>query len=314
MLPRVPSIFDEDFPGPGKYQPHNHSSNYTLSYGNADVGMYGACPAGRGAAHSPVAEFLGSKGEMVTAYRDGKVKDGFATIAKIQCDGVIDAFMSANPAIRAILWGSGPLNLSKLRGMLTVAIANEVAIVASVADIPELQGYRPLGADRTASKWMGPGGDVKYVKNDPGWKMPDGVNDVRMRIFANMVGLKLKSFNSGYGWDAYSRGYYIPNLADPNNHAAGDYILVSRKFTDPGSKSARKWTLPQLHYLGMLHIDPGVPYGNMGMTTGPHPAPVDMDALQRGTPGRSSHRWALMRMNNDISNAKWLGEAYLQTR
>lgn len=276
----------------------------------------GTCPATSRGSGSPVVQFLGPKTGMILNPTNKNVVLGMKTLAQIQCDGVIDAFMAANPEFRKILWGRGGLSMAEAKGMISDLLARstkDVPVINSLAEIPELKGYQQTGKRRTGvTVWTGPSGNLRYVKVDGSWRGPESPNDGRFRILMNMVGLKLMKFNPSYGWDVKQSAYYMPDKRDPTNRDKGDYPIVMEPYWPSRGAMAkpRFWLYPQMHYLGVLHIDNhGGNYGQVDADV-TMPVPVDLDAFYRDK-GNARERYTLMRMNTDATNAKFVSESYL---
>lgn len=297
----------------------------------ADVGVdFPECVAGQ----SPLYPILTGDLTQIKFYKAEKhVRRAVDKTVGIVKEGVIDGFMAANPDIKEILWGDGARGsflARQLHDYLVKSGEVERAAPGEPGEGPKLTGA--LVKTKTLRSYeqrgtLGKVGKVALVVDKQGNKLAakpslefgagDGANDVRLRIFMNIVGAKLREYNPRYGWDAGMRGaIYFPSPRDPTNINEGAYVLVT-KFMERSAfeytkraVTPRHWIAPQLLYLGIFPVDPGsvLEGPNFAVTDDPkNPAPVDLDALNRGGAGH-----AIIRFNRQSDLRLMLGLTFLQ--
>jgi len=214
---------------------------------------------------------------------------GLEVIKKIAADHVIDDFMEKYPEFKAILWGEPHDRHATL--MLAVEYAQK-----NVCQNTELDAYMTsrgfVPATSTYKK------NEMFVNHNTGEKLfakdshaprppMDGPGNGYLRAFYQDVFMKLRQFNSNYGWD---------NGLTACLYSGKRLIMVGLYNPDVTlEQTPRTWVLPQLHYMGVLPLD--LHHGNFAIVKGePSAVPVDLDATRRGELS------SFMKMNPDNLN------------
>lgn len=183
---------------------------------------------------------------------------------------------------------------------------------------PLLPGYRKGGCPKSMVCQWHKGSSTWYLREDPEGRADHldynyihwgELRELHHRSFVNYVFKALKNFSGGrYGWDALDFGYFDPSRAIhlPANSTyvgclpeetrcsksppRGVIGVATRPYTDwdlHDSTSPRHWTLPQMHYVGLLHVDTWGCGHNYGMNERERkyafPVDCDMVRAQGGT-------------------------------
>mmetsp|Transcript_112367 Transcript_112367/g.312673 ORF Transcript_112367/g.312673 Transcript_112367/m.312673 type:complete len:331 (+) Transcript_112367:61-1053(+) len=228
-------------------------------------------------------------------HQDPKAGEGLQKIKDIQSGHVIDDFMAKYPEIRTILWdqhSDGPATVA-----LVEAYAKKLTINTDLDSYMSSKGFTFERKSTKRTHWVK--GSMKIsAKTTTDWKETNGPNNGFMRIFFHDVAVKLRQFNSKYGWD----DSLIDGLFD------GETLTLVNKHYDKDwteAETPRHWILPQMHYLGIFAND--IASGkdqNFAIADGePRVAtPVDLDATWRGeyysflkvlTPGQAIEKMEL---------------------
>lgn len=218
--------------------------------------------------------------QKVTVGQVAKVEAGFNAVQKIKEDGVIDAFMASQPKIKDILWNytdaSGP---STVKAVMDYCVQEKLVHSGSLEDYMKERNFtlkRPADPpEHKRSHWVN-GDEKRSAKAATDYLEQDGPNNGYMRVFFHDVAIKLRQFNSTYGWD--------DSLLDALSHDNKLYLINKHYDKDwDSTNTPRKWILPQMHYLGIFANDIAGDGQNFAITEGEPPwaTPVDLDATWR---------------------------------
>merc|ERR1712003_485123 len=118
----------------------------------------------------------------------------------IKAEGVIDAFMAKNPGIKEILWDApfdGPTAVKKMQ-----SYAEQLTHNVDLETYMHQRGFEFEKQGTKRSKWRNPQtGEQLSAKSTRDFAEVNGPNNGFMRTFFHDVFIKLRAFNSSYGFD-----------------------------------------------------------------------------------------------------------------